>query len=836
MKKFTLLLSAMLLACATNLWAETATYQHVFTTKPSTGNNVTLSGVSWNIAATNLNGYNSNNYAGVQFGTSKANGEITLTSSSDWNYNGNTKITEVRLWLNLGGTSVTPSVTIGGKAATSDGTKVVKNSGAGSDWTKATKVTFTPAVDGNTGVVVINVTSVNAGYICAMEIDSESDNTPAATLSTIALSGTPTKKTYMAGENLNTDGLVVTGTYSDNSTKTITEGITWEIDPDPLTAGTTSVDVMASVKNAAGKDVTSDVYTVTGLTVTAAKTLTSIAVSGTPAEFWKGDTFNHNGMTVTATWNDASTTDVTTEATFSTPDMTTAGTQTITVTYKEKIATYNITVKTIANTQETAYTVAEAIALIDAGKDLTTEVFVKGIVSEIVTPWSDQYSNITYNISDDGATTSAQFQLFRCKTNGANVGDKVTAKGVMKKHNETTYEFDAKNTIVEITENTNPLLTCAESVAFGNISSLVGTVPSKTLEVTAKNLTDDITVTLSKDAAFTLSTTTLPAEGGSIEITPVLTVGEHTATLTLSSGEKSVTVTLTATIKQAYTISWSVNGNVTSTSAVIEGENLVLPASPEAPYDCASKVFVGWATTASVAADGTGIEFVNAATTATADATYYAVFATATESGETVTKYEKLTSAENFEDGTYLLVGYVATSKTYYAYTGKVDNQAYAGIVEVTVANDVIATKPETALELTITTNAEENFSIYDGTYWLSAPNDNKLTFNTTNTIDWSLTDKLKIQSVGQTSRYLQFNASASRFACYTGTMSDPYLFKKVVTSVMAYSDYATTCDDTPSAIESAAVETPAVKTIENGQLVIIRDGVKYNAMGVRLQ
>ena len=40
----------------------------------------------------------------------------------------------------------------------------------------------------------------------------------------------------------------------------------------------------------------------------------------------------------------------------------------------------------------------------------------------------------------------------------------------------------------------------------------------------------------------------------------------------------------------------------------------------------------------------------------------------------------------------------------------------------------------------------------------------------------------------------------------------------------------------TPSAIDNAAVETPAVKTIENGQLVILRDGVKYNAMGVRLQ
>ena len=38
------------------------------------------------------------------------------------------------------------------------------------------------------------------------------------------------------------------------------------------------------------------------------------------------------------------------------------------------------------------------------------------------------------------------------------------------------------------------------------------------------------------------------------------------------------------------------------------------------------------------------------------------------------------------------------------------------------------------------------------------------------------------------------------------------------------------------TAIDNAAVETPALKTIKNGQLVILRDGVKYNAMGVRLQ
>ena len=151
----------------------TITYQHVFNAKPNTGNGILLSNVSWNITAESLGSYNSANYAGVQIGTSKSDGGITLTSASDWSYENASRIKEVRLWLNLGGTSVTPSVTIGGKSAVSDGTVVIKNSSAGSDWTKATKVTFTPATDGNTGVVVINVATVKAGYICAIEIDCE---------------------------------------------------------------------------------------------------------------------------------------------------------------------------------------------------------------------------------------------------------------------------------------------------------------------------------------------------------------------------------------------------------------------------------------------------------------------------------------------------------------------------------------------------------------------------------------------------------------------------------------------------------------------------------------
>lgn len=155
-------------------WAEKKTYQHIFTAKPALGAGQSLSGVLWTIAAENLYNYNSANYAGVQIGSSKADGSMTLTSGV-WNYQGATTVTEVRLWLNRGGTSVTPSVTIGGEGLASQGS-VEKNSAAGTDWTKASLVTFTPSAGGATGVVVIDIATVNAGYVCAIEVDCVTDD------------------------------------------------------------------------------------------------------------------------------------------------------------------------------------------------------------------------------------------------------------------------------------------------------------------------------------------------------------------------------------------------------------------------------------------------------------------------------------------------------------------------------------------------------------------------------------------------------------------------------------------------------------------------------------
>ena len=53
----------------------------------------------------------------------------------------------------------------------------------------------------------------------------------------------------------------------------------------------------------------------------------------------------------------------------------------------------------------------------------------------------------------------------------------------------------------------------------------------------------------------------------------------------------------TTTQKETFTVSWSVNGNVTSTESVVDGNYITeYPSDPSAPSGCHEKVFVGWTT------------------------------------------------------------------------------------------------------------------------------------------------------------------------------------------------------------------------------------------------
>lgn len=104
--------------------------------------------------------------------------------------------------------------------------------------------------------------------------------TTIVTLKSVSVSGTPTKKTYNAGEAFNPAGLVVTGTYSDDHEEEITTGINWTV-PNSLSEGQTSCDVTATVD-----EISSLPYTVTGLTVNAAATSASYDFSANTTTIW----------------------------------------------------------------------------------------------------------------------------------------------------------------------------------------------------------------------------------------------------------------------------------------------------------------------------------------------------------------------------------------------------------------------------------------------------------------------------------------------------------------------------------------------------------------------
>lgn len=85
----------------------------------------------------------------------------------------------------------------------------------------------------------------------------------AKTLTSIAISGVMSTKTYTIGSSFSPAGLVATGTYDDASTDDISASVEWRFNPNTATSGTSSVSVTASLDG-----ITSPSYSQTGITVT----------------------------------------------------------------------------------------------------------------------------------------------------------------------------------------------------------------------------------------------------------------------------------------------------------------------------------------------------------------------------------------------------------------------------------------------------------------------------------------------------------------------------------------------------------------------------------------
>ena len=133
---------------------------------------------------------------------------------------------------------------------------------------------------------------------------------------------------------------------------------------------------------------------------------------------------------------------------------------------KEVSRTYTFA-PSIANTKETAYTTVQAIEIIKKTSEAQLKdevVYVKGIVSKIVTPFNTKYGNVSFDVSVDGSTEGEQFRFYRTQKDAENtytedpnieVGATVVGCGtlLLYKDNDNTqkeiYEFAAGNYLVE---------------------------------------------------------------------------------------------------------------------------------------------------------------------------------------------------------------------------------------------------------------------------------------------------------------------------------------------------------------------------------------------------
>lgn len=303
------LLLCLIIGGSSSAWGDTWTYTFSNNVWSSNGN-TTLNNVSWTLS---MDGGKIDNYdstKGLKFGTnSNTCSSVSISTSGI-----SGTITSIAIEASRG------SSLVGSLSVTVDGSSFTSTNDVALTTTNST-YTFSGSKSGTIDISWTKTSGKGAFYIKSVTITYTS-----AALSSIAVTTPPTTIDYKVGEAFSSDGMVVTGTYSDASTKAIS-GYTMAIGETALADG--------DVLNSAGSKTVTITYD--GKTCTQDITvhaLSSISLSGTyPTLFTEKDEFSHEGLVVTAKYDDNSTKDVTSEVTFSGYAMNTVGPQTVTVSY-----------------------------------------------------------------------------------------------------------------------------------------------------------------------------------------------------------------------------------------------------------------------------------------------------------------------------------------------------------------------------------------------------------------------------------------------------------------------------------------------------------------------
>ena len=258
---------------------------------------------------------------GLKLGSRNNNGSFSLTFTESLNI---TSITIKACYYN---TSTSATITVGNKTINSLTSSLA-------DY----KLTY----DG-TAVSTLSVSAKSRVYIKSLTIiSSAAPVVPTATLESISLNTNNVQKTFTVGDTFTSKGLVVTASYSDGTSKPVTNFTMSK--PNMSTAGTKTVTV-SYTEDGVTKSAT---YSITVNSLAPQKTLSSISLSGSyKTTFTMGDTFSSEGLVVTASYSDG-TSQTVTGYSVSKPNMSTSGTKTVTISYAEDnvsvTATYEIVV------------------------------------------------------------------------------------------------------------------------------------------------------------------------------------------------------------------------------------------------------------------------------------------------------------------------------------------------------------------------------------------------------------------------------------------------------------------------------------------------------------
>ena len=231
---------------------------------------------------------------------------------------------------------------------------------------------------------------------------------------------------------------------------------------------------------------------------------------------------------------------------------------------KEVSRTYTF-VPSIANTKETAYTTAQAIEIIKKTSEAQLKdevVYVKGVVSKIVTPFDSNYGNVSFDVSVDGSISGQQFRFYHTQKDAENkfkedpnieVGATVIGCGTLllykdNKAQEDIYEFAAGNYLVDYKAPVEKVL---KSIAISGEATKTtyfeGEVFDPTGLVVTATYEDESTEDVTGRVEWTFNPETLIL--GTTEVNVTATYGEKTASktfnVTVTEAPKVVEIDLT---------------------------------------------------------------------------------------------------------------------------------------------------------------------------------------------------------------------------------------------------------------------------------------------------